>query len=50
VRQQYPPDELVGIDYYRPGRHGAERPVAERVERIRRIVRGESAGPPADGE
>jgi putative ATPase len=38
--QQYPPDELVGRDYYRPTTHGAERAVGERVERLRRIVRG----------
>jgi putative ATPase len=51
VRQQYAPDDLVGVDYYRPGRHGAERPLAERVERLRRIVRGgdpDGAGPGAD--
>ncbi|HEV7826214.1 MAG TPA: replication-associated recombination protein A [Mycobacteriales bacterium] len=50
VRQQYPPDSLVGVDYYRPGRHGAERPLAERVERLRNIVRGEPGGPAPDGE
>ena len=25
VAQQYPPDELVGRDYYEPSGHGAER-------------------------
>ncbi|GAA4927183.1 hypothetical protein GCM10025331_08040 [Actinoplanes utahensis] len=40
VRQQYVPDDLVGTDYYRPTDHGAERAVAERVPRLRRIVRG----------
>jgi putative ATPase len=50
VRQQYAPDELVGVDYYRPGRHGAERPLAERVERLRRIVRGDAATADRDGE
>lgn len=40
VRQQYVPDDLVGTDYYRPTEHGAERAVAERVPRLRRIVRG----------
>jgi putative ATPase len=39
--QQYPPDELVGRDYYRPGTHGAERVLAERLPRLRRAVRGE---------
>ena len=38
--QQYPPDELIGVDYYRPGTHGAEAEVARRVEALRRIVRG----------
>ena len=28
VAQQYPPDELVGVDYYRPTTHGAEREIA----------------------
>ncbi len=41
VAQQYPPDELVGRDYYRPTGRGAERAVAERVERLRRAVRGD---------
>jgi putative ATPase len=45
VAQQYPPDEVVGRDYYRPTSHGAERAVAERLARLRRIVRG--AGPNA---
>ena len=40
VRQQYVPDDLVGVDYYQPTDHGAERPVGERVPRLRRIVRG----------
>jgi putative ATPase len=51
VRQQYAPDDLLGVDYYRPGRHGAERPLAERVERLRRIVRGGAPdGPAPDAE
>ncbi|HET6208815.1 MAG TPA: replication-associated recombination protein A, partial [Jatrophihabitans sp.] len=37
--QQYPPDELVGTDYYLPGQRGAERAVAERVERLRALIR-----------
>ena len=28
VPQQYPPDELVGVDYYQPTNHGAEREIA----------------------
>jgi len=43
VAQQYPPDELVGRDYYRPTRYGAERALAERVPRLRRTIRGEAA-------
>lgn len=38
--QQYPPDEVVGRDYYRPTRHGAERAVADRLDKLRQIVRG----------
>lgn len=50
VRQQYVPDDLVGTDYYRPTEHGAERAVAERVPRLRRIVRGLGpAARPANG-
>ncbi|HET9517157.1 MAG TPA: replication-associated recombination protein A [Actinoplanes sp.] len=40
VTQQYAPDELTDTDYYRPSEHGAERAIAERLPRIRRIVRG----------
>src|SRR6202035_5412870 len=39
VAQQYPPDELVGVDYYQPGDRGAERELAARVERLRAIIR-----------
>ena len=39
--QQYPPDELVGTDYYRPGQRGAERAIAERVAKLRSVIRGE---------
>ncbi|MFH5209988.1 replication-associated recombination protein A [Antrihabitans sp. NCIMB 15449] len=37
--QQYPPDELVGVDYYTPTDHGLEREIGRRVEKLRRIVR-----------
>jgi putative ATPase len=47
VRQQYVPDDLVGVDYYEPTEHGAERAVAERLPRLRRIVRGLAGPPPA---
>ena len=40
ARQQYVPDDLVGRDYYTPTANGAERSIAERLEKIRRIVRG----------
>ncbi|WP_156690458.1 replication-associated recombination protein A [Mycobacterium sp. Marseille-P9652] len=39
VPQQYPPDELVGVDYYRPTGRGAERDMAGRLERLRAIIR-----------
>ena len=41
LSQQYPPDALVGRDYYLPSGHGAERELAERVPKLRRIVRGQ---------
>ncbi|HKF34960.1 MAG TPA: replication-associated recombination protein A [Jatrophihabitantaceae bacterium] len=46
AEQQYPPDELVGRDYYRPGGHGAERALAERLPRLRAAIRGTAASPP----
>ena len=39
VPQQYPPDELAGVDYYRPSRHGAEREIAGRLDKLRAIIR-----------
>jgi putative ATPase len=44
LAQQYPPDELVGRDYYRPTQRGAERSVAERLPRLRRILRNKDGG------
>jgi putative ATPase len=41
VRQQYLPDELRDTRYYSPTQHGHEREVSSRVEKLRRIVRGE---------
>ncbi len=41
VTQQYPPDDLIGRDYYRPTGHGVERAIAERLPKLRRAVRGE---------
>jgi putative ATPase len=43
VAQQYPPDDLVGVDYYRPSGHGAERHLAERLPKLRQAVRAGSA-------
>lgn len=40
LAQQYPPDELVGRDYYQPSMHGNERGVRERLAKLRSIVRG----------
>lgn len=40
LAQQYPPDELVGVDYYRPTGRGGEREMAGRLERLRAIIRG----------
>jgi putative ATPase len=39
VPQQYPPDGLVGVDYYQPTTHGAEREIATRLDKLRAIVR-----------
>jgi putative ATPase len=38
--QQYPPDDLVGRDYYEPTANGAEREISTRLERLRKIIRG----------
>ncbi|MBV8932569.1 MAG: replication-associated recombination protein A [Kutzneria sp.] len=42
LAQQYPPDDLVGVDYYHPVARGAERQLAERVPRLRKLVRDEN--------
>jgi putative ATPase len=39
VPQQYPPDELVGVDYYRPTGRGMEREISNRAEKLRAIIR-----------
>jgi putative ATPase len=39
--QQYLPDTLVGRTYYEPTDRGAERDIRSRLERLRRILRGE---------
>ncbi|ANY09521.1 replication-associated recombination protein A [Pseudonocardia sp. HH130630-07] len=40
LRQQYPPDDVVGTDYYTPSGRGYERTLAERLPKLRRVVRG----------
>jgi putative ATPase len=40
VPQQYPPDELVGVDYYRPTGRGGEREITGRLAKLRAIIRG----------
>jgi putative ATPase len=39
VPQQYPPDALVGRDYYRPTPRGAEGAIAARLAKLRAILR-----------
>jgi putative ATPase len=39
VPQQYPPDELIGVDYYRPTNHGNEREISGRLDKLRAIIR-----------
>lgn len=41
LAQQYAPDELRGTEYYLPTDHGNEREVSTRLEKLRRIIRGE---------
>jgi putative ATPase len=40
VEQQYLPDELLGVNYYRPTEHGNERDVSARWDKLKRIIRG----------
>jgi putative ATPase len=39
VPQQYPPDALVGRDYYRPTNRGAEAAISARLGKLRAILR-----------
>jgi len=39
VPQQYAPNELVGVDYYRPTPRGVERDIAGRLDKLRAILR-----------
>jgi putative ATPase len=45
VEQQYPPDELIGRDYYAPVQRGAERHLAERLPKLRAAIRGSHEPP-----
>jgi putative ATPase len=45
VAQHYPPDELVGVDYYRPTGRGFERDLAGRLDRLRAIIRKKKGRP-----
>ncbi|PZS25005.1 MAG: AAA family ATPase, partial [Pseudonocardiales bacterium] len=45
VAQQYPPDELVGRDYYDPADRGAERQLTERLAKLRAAIRGSATRP-----
>jgi putative ATPase len=49
AEQQYPPDELVGRNYYQPTTRGAERTLAERLAKLRSAIRGGTPDP-ASGE
>jgi putative ATPase len=40
VEQQYLPDELRGVTYYKPTEHGNERDVSARWDKLKRIIRG----------
>ena len=37
--QQYPPDELVGRDYYLPTAYGHDRDLQQRTRKLRGIIR-----------
>jgi putative ATPase len=41
LAQQYPPDGLVGRDYYEPTARGAERALSDRVPKLRKAIRGD---------
>ncbi|VXC17527.1 replication-associated recombination protein A [Plantibacter sp. T3] len=41
VAQQYLPDELRDVRYYQPTDHGHERDISARLDKLRKIVRGE---------
>ncbi|MBT8224275.1 MAG: replication-associated recombination protein A [Dactylosporangium sp.] len=47
LTQRYAPEDVIGREYYTPSRHGGERAVAERLPKLRRIVRGAAEPHPA---
>ena len=49
VTQRYAPDGITDREYYQPSRHGEERAMAERLPKLRRIVRGTASGGPVSG-
>jgi putative ATPase len=49
VTQQYAPDDVAGRTYYRPTGHGAEKPLMERVAKLRSVVRAGENGPDGAG-
>jgi putative ATPase len=46
VEQQYAPDAVADQEYYQPSGYGAERELADRLARLRRLLRGR---PPVQG-
>lgn len=48
VGQQHAPDDVDGAQYYRPGTHGAERALGERLERIRAVLADRPGQSPPD--
>ncbi|GAA1480670.1 replication-associated recombination protein A [Gordonia sinesedis] len=44
LAQQYPPDDLVGVDYYEPTDHGHEREIGPRLAKLRSIIRRPGRG------
>jgi putative ATPase len=49
VAQQYAPDDVVGREYYRPSGHGAERPLVDRVAKLRTVLGSDGAWPQPAG-
>jgi putative ATPase len=44
LAQQYPPDGLIGRDYYTPTGRGVERQLGERLDRLRAVIRAAATG------